>query len=256
MPEVNQVVTSDEVLKKAASKDPLKANEEMKVPSADSTWSKGDKRTVSICLVLSMSMAFVNFRYEERNQIPTKVAIVAAAIFACMLLCLAIINYLLKVRLPSGKELVDWGWVMFSFPFAVFFFVYFLYHIYQSYTKATGLPFSSTPIFTVLFFLGMICTGVLFFVYRLKHRFWYGFFEMLVGLSIATIRFYSDVLSASNQIEATPVAIAILTGGIYLMVRGLDNMHQGLEKAQTGLRIMRIFNPPKRAENRVREDWR
>lgn len=201
-------------------------------------------------------MAFGNYRFEARNEIPHAVGLVAFLIVACLLGCLAISNYAVKARLPKKAELIDWFWILLAIPFAAYIAAYFLYHIYQIYTKETRIPFSETPVYTILFCIVMICLGVIFFAFRLRQRFWYGFFESVVGACIATLKFYSDVLLASNQIEVTPVAIAILTGGIYLMVRGLDNMHQGLENAKTGQRIMRVFSPKKSNETKTRDDWR
>lgn len=67
--------------------------------------------------------------------------------------------------------------------------------------------------------------GCAFFWIRLKLRFTYGVIEATVGVALAVHR-----LSAEQQIGLpadTGFYFAMLTASVYLIVRGLDNMHQG-----------------------------
>ncbi len=72
-------------------------------------------------------------------------------------------------------------------------------------------------------------TGLILFWFRLRCRATYGFTEVLVGVSIASYK-YVEVSAYTNT--ALPVdlnfLIALLTAGVYLVVRGLDNIQQGL----------------------------
>ncbi|MCH8181028.1 MAG: hypothetical protein IIA02_14765 [Proteobacteria bacterium] len=68
--------------------------------------------------------------------------------------------------------------------------------------------------------------GAALFAFRLKCRAVYSLSEATVGTLIAAQRF-SD---PSTQLTDISFFMVFLTAGIYLVVRGLDNMHQGLTK--------------------------
>jgi hypothetical protein len=70
--------------------------------------------------------------------------------------------------------------------------------------------------------------GTILFIIRIKFRSVYGLTEIVAGMVIAADR-------VANQSLATGAAdmtfyFAVLTAGVYLVVRGLDNVHQGLTK--------------------------
>jgi hypothetical protein len=69
-----------------------------------------------------------------------------------------------------------------------------------------------------------VVAGGLFFLFRLRYRFTYGITEAIVGVAVAGHRVASDpaLLAAENA----ELYLAILTAGVYLVVRGLDNVHQ------------------------------
>lgn len=69
--------------------------------------------------------------------------------------------------------------------------------------------------------------GALFFVFRLRLRLLYGATEALVGAAIAAQRVGSE--PGEGLPSETGFYIAILTAGVYLVVRGLDNMHQAMK---------------------------
>lgn len=59
--------------------------------------------------------------------------------------------------------------------------------------------------------------AILLFTFRLRYRCMYGLSEALIGLVVA-----------ANQAGAGPgLYLTVLTAGVYLVVRGLDNIHQG-----------------------------
>ncbi len=78
-------------------------------------------------------------------------------------------------------------------------------------------------------FITLIVGGVLFII-RLKWKATYGLTEVMVGILIASHRAYSQ--NGSLDGASAEFYLAILAGGIYLVVRGLDNIYQGrvLEK--------------------------
>jgi hypothetical protein len=69
--------------------------------------------------------------------------------------------------------------------------------------------------------------GLILFFFRLKFRAVYGLTETLVGMVIAAQR-ASDV--GVIALDNRNFYLAVLTAGVYLVVRGLDNIHQGLTK--------------------------
>jgi len=75
---------------------------------------------------------------------------------------------------------------------------------------------------------GVVATGVsgaVLFYFRLKARCLYGCSEVLVGLLVAGARLNAEAAPGLNA----PILIALLTAGAYLVVRGLDNIHQGIK---------------------------
>lgn len=73
---------------------------------------------------------------------------------------------------------------------------------------------------------GILLIGVLFFYFRLLLRVIYGLAEVIVGIVIGT----DKVLENFEQLSSSKLYLIILTASIYLIVRGLDNIHQGLTK--------------------------
>lgn len=71
--------------------------------------------------------------------------------------------------------------------------------------------------------------GVGLFWFRSRCRGVYGLTEVVVGLSIASYK-YVEASSGSHATATsdTNLLIALLTAGVYLVVRGLDNIQQGL----------------------------
>ncbi|MDB5825668.1 MAG: hypothetical protein JWR21_4372 [Herminiimonas sp.] len=65
-----------------------------------------------------------------------------------------------------------------------------------------------------------LASGVGLFWFRLSFRLLYGFSEALVGVLVAGHRI-------TTSLSSVDLYLAILTAGVYLVVRGLDNMHIG-----------------------------
>src|ERR1700682_1350931 len=75
--------------------------------------------------------------------------------------------------------------------------------------------------------LATAIAGAVLFAFRLHARALYGFTEAIVGLLIAGQR---AAVETRWPIEDLSFDLAVLTAGVYLVVRGLDNVHQGLKK--------------------------
>ena len=83
---------------------------------------------------------------------------------------------------------------------------------------------------TASFAVGLtaLAAGTFLFLVRLRFRFVYGLSEAVMGFVVAVYKFTQD-LGANNALSANTYLV-VLTAGIYLMVRGFDNMHIGLTK--------------------------
>ncbi|MBV9989066.1 MAG: hypothetical protein JO301_15410 [Chitinophagaceae bacterium] len=79
-------------------------------------------------------------------------------------------------------------------------------------------------------FLSIITTlflGVFLWYFRLKRRALYGLTETMIGLTVAALRASSE---KEDNLNSPEFYLALLTAAIYLVVRGFDNIHQGLTK--------------------------
>ncbi len=83
------------------------------------------------------------------------------------------------------------------------------------------------PLGELVMFTGTLTLGVLLFGFRLKARFFYGLTEAVVGAMVATTKMPSEGVDLASWHSET--YLTILTAGVYLVVRGLDNMHTGLK---------------------------
>jgi hypothetical protein len=69
--------------------------------------------------------------------------------------------------------------------------------------------------------------GASLFYFRLRLRSLYGLTETLVGVGVAAHRTYIEPATVARD---PSFYLALLTAGVYLVVRGLDNVHQGIVK--------------------------
>ncbi len=90
------------------------------------------------------------------------------------------------------------------------------------------------------FFVGL--TGILIvafayalFLFRLHARFFFGLTEALAGLLIAL---WKVPVKADPVLWGFDIYVAMLTAGVFLIVRGFDNMHTGL-KSEPGDAILK-----------------
>ena len=69
--------------------------------------------------------------------------------------------------------------------------------------------------------------GAALFYFRLRLRSVYGMTEALVGMAVAGHRVSTEIDRASSD---PGFYLAVLTAGVYLVVRGFDNIHQGAKE--------------------------
>jgi len=103
---------------------------------------------------------------------------------------------------------------------------------------------------TVLVSLTVLMLGACFFWVRLRLRFVYGATEAGLGISFAAHRYGAE--SSISLPAETGFYFAVMTAGVYLVVRGMDNMHQAwIEQKDPLTRIIYRFGsepaqyPPK-----------
>ncbi|MDP1634927.1 MAG: hypothetical protein Q8L69_09630 [Gallionellaceae bacterium] len=113
-------------------------------------------------------------------------------------------------------------------------------------------PLTNQTQFMVVTGLMSITAGCLLFWFRLKQRFLYGLTETCVGVIVGMHRVTLEQWTGVPK--NTGFYIALLTAGIYLVVRGLDNMHQAYLDGDSALQriIGRVFKPLSSKATRTR----
>lgn len=81
--------------------------------------------------------------------------------------------------------------------------------------------------------------GIVLFIFRLKLRALYGLVEAITGFIVAGYKVYNVYTIDLNNIE---FYLAILTAGIFLVVRGFDNIHHGFTKEPKDPIAIKILN--------------
>ena len=89
--------------------------------------------------------------------------------------------------------------------------------------KSPSISKTSAVILTALLTLGV---GSILFYFRLRMRAIYGLTEAAIGIVVAGNRAITQI----DQFTSSDFYLAILTASVYLIVRGFDNIHQGLTK--------------------------
>jgi hypothetical protein len=73
-----------------------------------------------------------------------------------------------------------------------------------------------------------VVMGSMLFYFRLRYRSVYGLSEALVGVFVSVYRMSNRSTDADSI--SPDFVLAILTASVYLVVRGFDNIHQGLKQ--------------------------
>jgi hypothetical protein len=118
----------------------------------------------------------------------------------------------------------------------------------DTYNWVTTLALSRDQKFTVVASFILIAGSGLYLL-RSGFRSLYGLTEVIVGVFVGTLKIFPNAAPvASEQVPeiskmisglTTDASVAVLTAGIYLVVRGLDNMYQGIS---TDLVVRKLVN--------------
>jgi hypothetical protein len=96
----------------------------------------------------------------------------------------------------------------------------------------------------------VLALGGALFLFRLKHRAIYGCTEIIVGVLIGIDRFGDPWQTGAALATSTnTVSLALsLSAGVYLVVRGADNVHEGLTNEKKldplAMRLIRYMRKP------------
>jgi hypothetical protein len=107
----------------------------------------------------------------------------------------------------------------------------------DTYNWVTTLTLSRDQEFTVVA-LFILIAGSGLYLLRWGFRSLYGLTEVIVGVFVGTLKIFPSAAPVPSEQApeiskmisglTTDASVAVLTAGIYLVVRGLDNMHQGI----------------------------
>jgi hypothetical protein len=109
--------------------------------------------------------------------------------------------------------------------------------IKDAYLWFSSLPFTRDAAIGVLTG-STVAAGLVLFVFRLYLRSLYGLSEVVAGVFISTLKISEKTPAAIDTADpallrilvADDLYVVVLTAGVYLVVRGLDNVHQGVVK--------------------------
>jgi len=107
----------------------------------------------------------------------------------------------------------------------------FFWVLSPKFSKTSGI------ILTSIF---VLCTGLGLFYFRLHMRAIYGITEAAIGIIIGAYR----VSTQKDPLSNSDFYLAILSASVFLIVRGFDNIHQGLYKEPVdnyGARLLRFL---------------
>lgn len=155
--------------------------------------------TASVIVLFICLIKSKNSKHTIYNALGTSIAVgIVALVFSSMMISIG----------AATKELVAYLWVTTS----------------ENYKFSLGVG---------------LCTflvGSIFFYIRLRWRVTYGFSEAMAGVLIASYRAHD--LNGEWPTQSLDFYVIMLTAGIYLVVRGLDNINQGKNQSDDPLVII------------------
>lgn len=111
-----------------------------------------------------------------------------------------------------------------------------LYIVFRSTGEAViGLPTSSARS-VGLILIAIISIGL--FMFRIKHRSCYGLTEVAFAMFVGFKQLPNVTTADLDLASSMSIAPVLLTGSVYLAVRGMDNVHQGLKNDSVMLSCM------------------
>jgi hypothetical protein len=187
----------------------------------------------------------------------------ALPVFLVLVICYQVAGLLIKLfwdrQMPDRWDIIYWtpGTTIFSASYVLI--MYGLVALAKDIWYGIGTLWAvvdpnKQDQFTVVAGLMVVSGGGLLYWFRLKQRFLYGLTEAIAGVLVGMHRVSLEQWSGVPK--STGFYLALLTAGIYLVVRGIDNMHQAQRAGDpTLLRIARLLSttpPPNKILKRHR----
>lgn len=151
---------------------------------------------------------------------------------ALLCLVLAGFGYVIKGKLPQKKQAIELVFSLAFLPPAGFVATNLISSVYFIANKAIYFSISSNA--KIIWALAVLAVGAIFFAFRYRYRFIYGAIEALIGAIVGCQYFDTLISNRLNGASLEASIVATLTGGIYLVVRGFDNMHNGMKSDPFG----------------------
>ena len=85
--------------------------------------------------------------------------------------------------------------------------------------------------------IALLLAGLLFFWGRERDHLSYGLFEVMIGLLISS----QSIVTLPSPYELSTAKSIQLVGGLYVMVRGFDNIDRSIEDTRLGGWWKRLF---------------
>jgi len=203
-------------------------------------------------LVLLYAMALMHIQYPDPpDSSAPKLGLFIGTLIALLCLALSAFGYVAKGKWPQKRQAVELTLNLAALPAAGFLATHLITSFYSIATKASHLPV--TLYGKVLWATGILAIGGIFFVFRYKRRFLYGVLEALVGAVVGCQYFDTLISKPISDPSLEPAVVATLTGGIYLVVRGFDNMQNGLNSDPWGKRAQKWIDTFIKIDNGERD---
>ena len=155
--------------------------------------------------------------------------IYSIGIAVCAILIVGALNCVGKANtVPPAKELLQWAKDaphVVTRIIAISFFYYTIGAVISDALTSLAMPTVRHTFTAITTSFWVLILGAVFFIFRLKQRLLYGLSEIGVGLFIAS---YKAISTNSSEQLGPDFLLVLLTAGVYLVVRGMDNVHQSL----------------------------
>lgn len=157
-------------------------------------------------------------------------------------------------RKLSERDAADLIFLLFLL-FAIFLesFILYVLYIFTSYV-ITLISNNASHFLTILYKYNHVTMiifftlffGIFLYIFKIKFRLIYGVTELVVGLIVSAIRTIQEPMD--QFLIDYKFHLAILTAGIYLVVRGIDNIYEGYKEESKDVLtafIIEIVSPVK-----------
>lgn len=172
----------------------------------------------------------------------------ALPFFGALVVCYQIAGLIARIwmrKIPDQWDLIYWIGLITIFSASYVLVMYGVIALVVDILTQLSLfwesldPFANQTQFMVVTGFAVCGVGGVLFWFRLKQRFLYGITEIGVGVSFGMHRVTIEQWSGAPTCAG--FYLALLTAGIYLVVRGADNIHQAYKDNDPTLHRFSLF---------------